>query len=88
MFTRFLTIVTELEKVADVYVSMREDGSMHIVFDDFEGFDACYHEIEREYEQPDLVEAVEALIRAYRTDYRTAIIEGHVVTYDYSSDEI
>ena len=38
MFARFLAIVTELEKVADVYVSMREDGSMHIVFDDFAVF--------------------------------------------------
>lgn len=88
MFARFLTIVTELEKVADVYVSMRDDGSMHIMFDDFAGFDARYNEVMRDYAQPYLVEAVEALIDAYRTDYRTAIIEGHVITFGYSSDEI
>ncbi len=88
MFARFLAIVTELEKVADVYVSMREDGSMHIVFDDFEGFDARYNEVMREYAQPCLVEAVEALIEAYHTDYRSAVIEGHLVTFGYSSDEI
>ena len=88
MFERFIAIVTELEKVADAYVTMRDDGSMHIVFDDFEGFDARYNEVMREYAQPYLVEAVEALIDAYRTDYRTAVIEGHVVTFGYSSDEI
>ena len=46
----------------DVSLYVYADGTLRVMFEDFEGFDEDWCEVERDYLQPELVEQFEELL--------------------------
>lgn len=55
MMTMILDRLTALGD--DVLFSIDDDGTIHATLQDFEGFDEHWHEVEREYDDEDAVDA-------------------------------
>lgn len=56
MQERFFELMAALTEAGDAFIEYTDrDGVVHILIDDFEGFDAEWNEIERFFEAPDLV---------------------------------
>ena len=93
MMTREMVIeqVEALEEDASYWVDSK--GDLHITFDDFEGFDENWDEVEREYDNPEAVEAfmerLEAEAReAYEDYYDYYVMDGFTIKVGYSSFDI
>ena len=56
---RFDEIIARLEEVGDISVYEESNGVIHITFEDFDGFDEDWSEIDREIIEPTLYEELE-----------------------------
>jgi hypothetical protein len=56
---RFDEIVARLQEVGDISVYESSDGVMRITFEDFDGFDDDFDEVDREIVEPVLWEELE-----------------------------
>lgn len=91
MFEKLMTMLNELKEVNDVSFKVKEDGSVKVTFNDFEGFDKRWREIMRDYKKPELVDEVFDLLDACESEgdyYTTYFVEGHDVDVEFASDDI
>lgn len=92
MFETLIAMLETLEKIGDVAsLWVDDDGSVSVTFDDFDGFDEDWDELDRDYEAPELVNEVFALLDSCDHDddfYTTYMVEGHEVQVGYTSYDI
>lgn len=92
MFETLMEMLTALEACGDVYFDVDDtDGSVSVTFEDFDGFDDDWSEIDREYEMPEVVDAVFALLEGCPSEgdyYVTYLVDGRSVEVGFSSYDI
>jgi hypothetical protein len=87
---RFDEIVTRLQEVEDIYVS-KYNGVMNITFEDFDGFDEDWSEVDHEIAEPVLYEELENFLHeVLNWDYygNGVIFDGLNLHVGYSSYDI
>lgn len=91
MIEMLMMVLTRLETSCDCGFDF-EDGHFEVTMNDFDGFDADWCEVMREYEDEEMVDALfELLDRAERTEgdmYRTYFFEDCDLTLGYASYDI
>ncbi len=92
MFETFQMIMTRLEASEDAFIDYVRGTEYHITINDFEGFDEDWSEVERDYADEEMVEALEEFLEcAERTEgdyYVTYYFEGFSVVVGYASFDI
>ena len=91
MFETLMTMLRTLEDVGDVIMTVEADGSLDLTFDDFEGFDEEWNEMDRPYEMPELVDEVFDLLQSCESEgdyYVTYFVDGHEVCVGFTSYDI
>ena len=83
--------IDALGEDASYYVD--RNGDLHVTFDDFEGFDADWEEVEREYDDAEAVDAFMEHLEAEASEasgdyYRYYQMDGFTVVVGYSSMDI
>ena len=91
MMTMILDRLTALGD--DVLFSIDDDGTIHATLQDFEGFDEHWHEVEREYDDEDAVDAFlewcEETADTYTTDLASDYHFGDITLWVcYASADI
>ena len=91
MFDEFMMLVEACD--ADVVLGMGRDGVYRLTFDDFEGFDDDWSEVDREYDHPAEVEALgdwmdEHCDHTEGDFYVTYFFDGFAVMVAYTSMDI
>ena len=74
----------------DVFVDECDEG-VEITFDDFEGFDEDWHEVMRDYDHPELVDAFFDMLDEYPCEgdlYVTYHLDGFDVKVGFTSFDI
>lgn len=92
MKEEILKLAKELEEVEDVYINETED-TIHLDFNDFEGFNEDYEEVDREYVLPEKVDELYDFLKdnckEHITDYyQTFVFEGFKVQVGLTSFDI
>ena len=93
MMTREM-VIEQVEALGeDASYQTDADGDLHITINDFDGFDEHWAEIEREYDNPDAVEAFLERLEteaheAYEDCYDYYVMDGFTVKVGYTSFEI
>ena len=96
MFEAFEMIMARLMASDDAYIDYTRNtdrgAEFHITLNDFEGFDEDWNEVEREYADPEMVDALEELLeQADEVEgdyYRAYRFEGFSVVVGYASYDI
>ena len=92
MKEEILKLAKELEKVEDVYINETED-TIHLDFNDFEGFDEDYEEVDREYVLPEKVDELYDFLKNNCKEHiikyhQTFVFEGFNVKVGWTSFDI
>lgn len=91
MTEMLMMVLTRLETSDDCYFDF-EDGCFDVTLNDFDGFDNEWSEVDREYQDEEMVDALfELLDRAERVEgdfYRTYYFEDCELTLGYTSMDI
>ena len=93
MMTREMVMVQveALGEDASYYVDLK--GDLHVTFEDFEGFNEDWEEVDREYDNEEAVDAFLERLGAEASEvssdyYRYYQMDGFVVAVGYSSMDI
>lgn len=92
MKEEILKLAKELEEVEDVYINETED-IIHLDFNDFEGFDENYEEVDREYVFPEKVDKLYNFLKDNCKEhimdfYQTFVFEDFNVKVGFTSFDI
>lgn len=92
MFEAFEMIMNRLESTGDATVITFDDGTVYVTLEDFAGFDADWNEIDRQYVDAEMVDALDELLEQCEMEmdglYDYHIIDGHRVHVSYASEDI
>ena len=91
MFNEFIQMVDACGD--DATLERRSDGTYALTIEDFEGFDERWAEIEREYDNPDAVDALLDWLEAHCTGrddnlYIHYVFSDFQLTFGYASFDI
>lgn len=90
MFDTLMTLIDACENDVDFF---KEDRTIHLTINDFEGFDGNWNEVMRDYDNPDAVDALLDWLKAncaFKVDefYTTYSFDGFAVRLGYASFDI
>ena len=89
MFKELMELLAHLEEVGDVTLDV--DGTdVSVTFEDFEGFDAHWEEVMREYVDADGVRRALEMLRKFCSGdfYEEGSLDGHYFVVGWSSFDI
>ena len=89
MFKELMELLAHLEEVGDVTLDV--DGTdVSVTFEDFEGFDAHWEEVMREYVDADGVRRALEMLRKFCSGdfYKKGSLDGHYFVVGWSSFDI